>query len=164
VDFSGPSTLRPCNPVTLCRVLRIEIQKLEDTSPSSSASRGCSSLSSPLLKLLNSIHSLTMTQNSLSSDLNNAGTKGFRAACSTIQHKLETLQSKATASALEESCMFAAFVYIDLVLRTPTETASTSEANRQVQQAMMGARTTGNLMTWISTTAAAAVGGSTSSQ
>jgi len=105
-----------------------------------------------------------MTQNSLSSDLNNAGTKGFRAACSTIQHKLETLQSKATASALEESCMFAAFVYIDLVLRTPTETASTSEANRQVQQAMMGARTTGNLMTLISTTAAAAVGGSTSSQ
>ena len=25
VDFSGPSALRPCNPVTLCRVLRTDL-------------------------------------------------------------------------------------------------------------------------------------------
>jgi hypothetical protein len=138
----------------------MEVHDEEDSPGNSSASPGSASISHPFLEILKSIRSLT-----------GARTNDFRATCSRVQYQLETLQSKVVGSALEGPCILAAFVYVDLVLlQTPPEIVSKSKVNGQLQQAMMQSRTTRDLkenediLMWISATAAAAAGGSTSIQ
>ncbi|KAE9368891.1 hypothetical protein N431DRAFT_347981 [Stipitochalara longipes BDJ] len=137
---------------------------MEQVILSNTSSNCSSSVSHELINILKSICSLTITK--VVPYLKHTPISGeFRARCSDIQHQLQSLPSKTDLSNLGSSCMFAAFVYVDLILlHTHSTVVTQSEVARQLHHTIMQWRSAremnenGELWNWISATASATFG------
>ncbi|KAN0112222.1 hypothetical protein V8E51_005173 [Hyaloscypha variabilis] len=129
---------------------------------------GTRPVSKDLVDILKSVRSLTKSRvNSV------LGDNDYRTTCFGIQHQLErlSLESSVPMQSLVETCIFAAHIYVDLVLlHTRAESIITGEMNGPLQGALIHlsnvrtSRDNDDILLWISATASAVIGaGSTRS-
>lgn len=119
------------------------------------------SISSNLVQVLYEIHALTSQQDPL-----NGTSNEVQPACKVVLDHLKSIKPKERAATLEETCIDAAYMFIHMILlRTPYISLVKCEAKIKLQEAMMQPRTeheyqeNGEIVRWVATTAALAVGG-----
>lgn len=118
-------------------------------------------VSSDFVAILKSIRFLSVAQNAVD---NEAIADGFRTTCISVQSQLQLLLLKTIISDLEETCILAAIVHMDLVLlHTPFEKLYESGFNTRFQETMRemhrAPEQLGNsdIVTWKYSTAAASL-------
>ncbi|KAH8767631.1 hypothetical protein BGZ57DRAFT_930098 [Hyaloscypha finlandica] len=130
----------------------------------SSTSEGSMLKSSKLVEILKSIRFLTTTH-IVAIPTNVVPSEDFRASCSIVQYQLEQLLAKTAPSILEDSCILAAIIYIDLILLdTPSVELIKTKVTRQLHEMIIPLRRAielkenGDIVTWVSATASAIFG------
>jgi len=136
----------------------------EATFATSSTSEGSMLKSSKLVEILKSIRFLTTTH-IVAIPTNVVPSEDFRASCSIVQYQLEQLLAKTAPSILEDSCILAAIIYINLILLdTPSVELIKSKVTRQLHEMIIPLRRAielkenGDIVTWVSATASAIFG------
>lgn len=136
----------------------------EAASVTSSSAEGSMFKSSKLVEILQSIRFLTTTH-VVANTTNAVPSDDFRATCSIVQDQLEQLLSKTAPSILEDCCILAAIIYINLILLdTPTMDIIKSKVTRQLHEMIIPVRRAvelkenGDIVTWVSATASAIFG------
>lgn len=130
----------------------------------SSTSEGSMIKSSKLVEILKSIRFLTTTH-IVANPTHVVPPEDFRASCSIVQYQLEQLLAKTAPSILEDCCILAAIIYINLILLdTPSVELIKSKVTRQLHEMIIPLRRAielkenGDIVTWVSTTASAIFG------
>jgi hypothetical protein len=136
----------------------------EAASATSSTSKGSMFKSSKLVEVLKSIRFLTTTH-IIADPTNAVPSEDFRASCSMAHYQLEQLLAKTAPSILEDCCILAAIIYINLILLdTPSVEVIKSKVTRQLHEMMIPLRRAielkenGDIVTWVSATASAIFG------
>jgi hypothetical protein len=121
-------------------------------------------ISYDLVQILASIRSLTISQGTSKTLVPLDKTDDFLAACFRIQQQLGFVKSKTAGNTMEESCLHAAILYIDMILlEKPWDVVIRSAENGQLQEAMSQSRSARDLkenkdiLDWVSTIAALSV-------
>lgn len=133
----------------------------EDFTDNLPASHGSSPISREVVEILKSIRFLTTTHNALDADFFKTISVDYRATCKSIIHRLQSLYPKTTVtSKLQDMCILAACVYIDItLLRSPSSQYISQKELSQLQRALTEAnsfweeKNNKDLFTWISSTA-----------
>jgi hypothetical protein len=117
-----------------------------------------------LVEILKSIRFLTTTHVVANTTIA-APSEDFRATCSIVQNQLEQLLSKTPPSILEDCCILAAIININLILlNTPIIELIKSKVTRQLHEMIIPVRRAielkenGDIVTWVSATASAIFG------